>query len=139
MIERVGSFEGGKIAAITGSFMLNIKQQVFSYVDDASSAVIRGDVTEMQDLANREPRTLVKNAIIKTATDEVKSGITDYVTGIPSKLGVNCMTNLYGEKGGETLENILDLSGKAQENWETFQAAKAAEAPKREQEGPCNT
>lgn len=124
MIDRVGSFEGGKIAAVTGSLMLNIKQQVFSYVGDASNAVIRGDISEMQDYANLEPRTLVKNAIIKTATDEVKSGITDYVTGIPSKLGINCMTNLYGEKGGDALENILDLSGKAQENWETFQAVK---------------
>lgn len=121
--EKIESFQGGKLAVFTGKIMLNISKQTFSYLKDASNAIVKGDVEQMQELAQKGPATIVKNALIDYGVDEIKSKVTDYVTAIPTKLGVKCM-NLYTPKGGEVLENVLDAHGKATEAWGTIQLIK---------------
>ena len=121
--EKIESFQGGKLAVFTGKVMLNISKQTFSYLKDASNAIVKGDVEQMQELAQKGPATIVKNALIDYGVDEIKSKVTDYVTAIPTKLGVKCM-NLYTPKGGEALESVLDAHGKATEAWGTIQLIK---------------
>ena len=109
MIEKVDEFEGGKIAAMTGRLMKNIKNETMSYVKDASDAVISGNVARMEEAGNFELKKLAFNAMRKTgeemALSYVGSEKDDFVDDIKDKnfeiikgFGVKMLDkyNIYG-------------------------------------------
>ena len=67
MIARVEE-NGGRLAAITGRFILNIKDGVMDYMDDATNAVISGNTYLMQETGEFDVRKITTNALYKTTT-----------------------------------------------------------------------
>lgn len=112
IIEKVDGFEGGKVAAITGRLIKNIKNETMSYVKDASDAVISGDVARMEESGNFELKKLAFNAMRKTGKETAlafigseKEGFVDDIKDknfeIIQGFGVKMLDkyNIYGRVG----------------------------------------
>lgn len=76
MIEKVDGFQGGKVAALAGRLMKNIKNETMSYVKDASDAAASGNVAKMEEMGNFELKKLAFNAMLKTGK-EIAGGYID--------------------------------------------------------------
>jgi hypothetical protein len=68
-INKIETFEGGRVAALAGRFMVNIKKGTMSYIKDASDAAITGDITKMEETGQFDLRKLTSNAIYKTGSE----------------------------------------------------------------------
>jgi uncharacterized membrane-anchored protein YhcB (DUF1043 family) len=68
-INKIETFEGGRVAALAGRFMVNIKKGTMSYIKDASDAAITGDITKMEETGQFDLRKLTSNAIYKTVSE----------------------------------------------------------------------
>lgn len=74
-INKIETFEGGRVAALAGRFMVNIKKETMSYLKDASDAAVSGDVTKMEEAGQFNLRKLTSNAIYNTARETANSNI----------------------------------------------------------------
>ena len=95
MIGKVES-NGGRMAAIGGRYMLNIKDGVMSYLDDATYAVTSGNSYLMQETADFDVKKITTNALYKTAhqTAEVYyENAKDAVTGSLKDKSIGIMQN----------------------------------------------
>jgi hypothetical protein len=65
----IGTVEsnGGRMAAITGRYMINVKDGVMSYLDDATYAVTSGNSYIMQETGEFDVKKITTNALYKTA------------------------------------------------------------------------
>lgn len=63
---------GGRLAAITGRYIINVKDGVFKYLDDASSAAIGGNPYVMQETGEQDVRKISTNALYNTASQTAK-------------------------------------------------------------------
>lgn len=86
LIDKVDSFEGGKIAVLTGRFMKNIKNETMSYLKDASDAVISGDVYKMEELGRFDNKKLVINAVLNTGKESVKKYLNSIKDDLEGKM-----------------------------------------------------
>lgn len=95
VIEKVES-NGGRMAAITGRFMLNVKDGVMSYLDDATYAITSGNTYTMQEVGNLDERKIVVNALYKTANQTAKvyyENAKESVTSGLKDAGIGVMKN----------------------------------------------
>jgi hypothetical protein len=83
MIDKVES-NGGRLAAITGRYILNVKEGVMNYLDDATYAVTSGNSYVMQETGEFDVKKITVNALYKTANQTAKiyyDNATDAVAG----------------------------------------------------------
>jgi hypothetical protein len=101
MIAKVES-NGGRMAAITGRYILNVKDGVMNYLDDATYAVTSGNSYIMQETGEFDVKKITVNALYKTANqtakiyyenarDEVTGGLKDAGIGVLKNAGINMM------------------------------------------------
>ena len=101
MIAKVES-NGGRMAAITGRYILNVKDGVMNYLDDATYAVTSGNSYVMQETGEFDVKKITVNALYKTANqtakiyyenarDEVTGGLKDAGIGVLKDAGINKM------------------------------------------------
>lgn len=72
-INKIESFEGGRVAALAGRFMKDIKNETMSYLKDASDAAVSGNIAKMNEIGQLDLRKLTSNAIFKTARETANS------------------------------------------------------------------
>lgn len=68
-INKIETFPGGtgRIAAVAGRFMVNIKDESMSYLNDAKDAAISGNLSKMEEVGNVNLQSkIVNNSIYKT-------------------------------------------------------------------------
>lgn len=100
--DMIGTVEsnGGRLAAITGRYIINVKDGVMSYLDDATYAVTSGNSYIMQETAEFDVKKITTNALYKTASqtarayyesglDAVKNGLKDESIGIMKNTAIN--------------------------------------------------
>jgi hypothetical protein len=91
---------GGRIAAITGRYVINVKDGVMSYLDDAAYAVTSGNSCVMQETGEFDVKKITTNALYKTAnqtarayyenaTEAVKNRLTEDGIGILKRASLN--------------------------------------------------
>jgi hypothetical protein len=84
-IDKIETFQGGRIAALAGRYMLNIKKETMSYLKDASDAAISGNVARMDEMGKVDLRSRISsNALLKTGTQTGKAYIEqgkEYISG----------------------------------------------------------
>jgi hypothetical protein len=98
----IGTVEsnGGRLAAITGRYMINVKDGVMNYLDDATYAVTTGNSYVMQETGEFDVKKITTNALYKTASqttqayydnarDAVKSSLQDESIGIMKNTAIN--------------------------------------------------
>jgi hypothetical protein len=94
---------GGRMAAITGRYIINVKDGVMNYLDDAAYAVTSGNSYVMQETGEFDVKKITTNALYKTAnqtarvyyenaTEAVKSRLTDEGIGILKSASINKMS-----------------------------------------------
>ena len=64
---------GGRMAAITGRYIINVKDGVMSYLDDAAYAVTSGNSYLMQEAGEFEVKKITTNALYKTASQTAQA------------------------------------------------------------------
>jgi hypothetical protein len=74
-IKKIETFEGGRVAALAGRFMINIKNGTMSYLKDASDAATSGNISKMEEAGQFDLRKLTSNAIFSTAKETAGSYI----------------------------------------------------------------
>jgi hypothetical protein len=91
---------GGRLAAITGRYIINVKDGVMSYLDDATYAVTSGNSYTMQELAEFDVKKITTNALFKTASqtaeiyyknakESVIGGLKDESIGVMNAAAIN--------------------------------------------------
>lgn len=84
-INKIETFQGGRIAALAGRYMLNIKKETMSYLKDASSAAISGNIARMEETGNVDLRAKISsNALYTSGVQTAKANFEqgkDFVTG----------------------------------------------------------
>jgi hypothetical protein len=91
---------GGRMAAIAGRYIINVKDGVMNYLDDAAYAVTSGNSFVMQEVGEFEVKKITTNALYKTADqtirayyensmDAVKNRLTDEGIGILQRTSIN--------------------------------------------------
>jgi hypothetical protein len=91
----IGTVEsnGGRLAAITGRYILNVNEGVMNYLDDAAYAITSGNSYLMQEAGEFDVKKITTNALYKTASqtarayyenamESVKSGLKNESIGI---------------------------------------------------------
>jgi hypothetical protein len=78
-IDKIETFQGGRIAALAGRYMLNIKKETMSYLKDASDAALSGNIARMDEVGNVDLRAKISsNALyatgVQTASAYVEQG-----------------------------------------------------------------
>ena len=94
-INKIETFQGGKIAALSGRFMMNIKKETMSYMKDAADAVTSGDVSTMQELGQMDLRKMSSNALLNTGKQTLNAYVEQgkgYVTGIVKENNFGLLT-----------------------------------------------
>jgi hypothetical protein len=93
---------GGRMAAVTARYMLNVKDGVMSYLDDATYAVTSGNIYNLQETGEFDVKKITTNALYKTASQtakvyyesalsDVKSGLTNESIAIMKNTALNKM------------------------------------------------
>jgi hypothetical protein len=72
-INKIETFEGGRVAALAGRYMVGIKNGVMSYLKEATDAVASGNTTRMQETGQFDLRKLSSNAIYEGGVKFVKA------------------------------------------------------------------
>lgn len=86
-INKIETLPGGvgRIPALAGRFMVNIKDETMSYLNDATKAAVSGDISRMEETGKIDLRKkIANNALIKTGKQTANSYINqgkDAVTG----------------------------------------------------------
>jgi len=84
-INKIETFQGGRVAALAGRYMLNIKKETMSYLKDASDAAVSGNLAKMDEVGNVDLRAKISsnalyNTGVQTANAYVEQG-KDFVSG----------------------------------------------------------
>jgi hypothetical protein len=84
-INKIETFQGGRVAALAGRYMLNIKKETMSYLKDASDAAISGNIARMDEAGNVDLRARISsnalyNSGVQTAKAYVEQG-KDFASG----------------------------------------------------------
>ncbi|MBN2638982.1 MAG: hypothetical protein JXR65_07835 [Bacteroidales bacterium] len=114
-INKIETFQGGKIAALSGRFMMNIKKESMSYMKDAADAVTSGDVYKMEELGQIDLRKMSSNAIINTAKQTADAYFEQgkgYLTGMVKDKNFGLLTS-----GSKTALKNYGIYSKAADDW----------------------
>lgn len=111
MIAKVES-NGGRLAAITGRYIINVKDGVTNYLDDATYAVTSGNSYLMQETGEFDVKKITVNALYKTASQTAKAyyeNAKDDLTGGMKKAGIGVIKDATINKM-QTYKYFNDLS-----------------------------
>lgn len=72
-INKIETFEGGRVAALAGRYMVGIKNNVMSYIKDASDAALSNNVAKMEEMGQMDLRKLSSNALYEAGVKTVKA------------------------------------------------------------------
>jgi len=108
-INKIETFQGGRIAALAGRYMLNIKQETMSYLKDASDAALSGNIARMNEVGNVDLRAKISsNALYKTGKQTANAYYEqgkDYVSGAINDAKDEANFALMKSGGMELLKN----------------------------------
>ncbi len=108
-INKIETFQGGRVAALAGRYMLNIKKETMSYLKDASDAAISGNIARMDEVGNVDLRAKISsNALYKTGVQTAKSYAEqgkDFISGEIDDAKDAANFALMESKGMELLKN----------------------------------
>lgn len=65
-INKIETFQGGRVAALAGRYVLNIKKETMSYLKDASDAAISGNIARMDEVGNVDLRARISSNALRT-------------------------------------------------------------------------
>lgn len=99
---------GGRIAAITGRYILNVKDGVMSYLNDASYAVTSGNSVIMQETGEFDVKKVVTNALYKTATQTAE------------KYADSALETVKNEVAGEGIGRLKNAAINGAEQYKLF-------------------
>lgn len=119
-INKIETFQGGRVAALAGRYMLNIKKETMSYLKDASDAAVSGNIARMDEAGNVDLRAKISsNALRTTGVQTVKAYaeqgagyIEDKITGARDDVNFAIMES----KGMEVLKNN-DIYSRVSDDW----------------------
>jgi hypothetical protein len=114
-ISKIESFEGGRIAALAGRFMINIKNETMSYLKDASDAAVSGNITRMEETGQFDLRKLTSNAIFETAKETANSYIEQGKDFISDELKENNFAIM--KSGGQALLQNYNIFAHVSDDW----------------------
>jgi hypothetical protein len=114
-INKIETFEGGRVAALAGRFMVNIKKETMSYLKDASDAAVSGDVTKMEEAGQFDLRKLTSNAIYKTAKETGNSYVEQGKDFISDELKENNFAIM--KSGGQAVLQNYNIFGHVSDDW----------------------
>jgi hypothetical protein len=77
---------GGRMAAITGRYMINVKDGVMSYLDDAAYAVTSGNSCVMQETGEFDVKKITTNALYKTTYQTAQAYYENAKEAVKNKL-----------------------------------------------------
>lgn len=84
-INKIETFQGGRVAALAGRYMLNIKKETMSYLRDASDAATGGNIAIMNEVGNVDLKAkLCSNALstsFKQTVNAYGEQAKDFVSG----------------------------------------------------------
>lgn len=92
----------GRVAAVAGRFVVNIKDESMSYLKDASNAIVSGDISKMNELGQYELRKITNNALKNTG----KQTLNAYV-----EQGKDALKGFVDEKLKETNFALMESGG----------------------------
>ncbi|MCE5175275.1 MAG: hypothetical protein ABFC90_05560 [Bacteroidales bacterium] len=72
-INKIETFEGGRVAALAGRYMVGIKNNTISYLKDASDAAVSGNMAKMEETGQMDLRKLSSNALYEAGVKTVKA------------------------------------------------------------------
>jgi len=72
-INKIETFEGGRVAAMAGRYMVGIKNNTMSYLKDVSEAAVSGDMMKMKEVGEMDLRKLSSNALYETGVKTIKA------------------------------------------------------------------
>ena len=114
-INKIETFEGGRVAALAGRFMINIKNETMSYLKDASDAAVSGNISRMEENGQFDLRKLSSNAIFKTARETANSYIEQGKDLISDELKENNFAIM--KSGGQTLLQNYNIYSHVSDDW----------------------
>ncbi len=100
MIAKVEA-NGGRLAAITGRYIINVKDGVMNYLDDATYAVTSGNSYLMKETGEFDVKKITVNALYKTADQTAKAyyeNAKDDLTGALKNAGIGVMRDATLDK-----------------------------------------
>ena len=102
-INKIETFPGGvgRVAAVAGRFVVNIKDETMSYLNDAKDAAVSGNISKMDEVGNVDlKKKIVNNSIFKTVeqtgTSYIEQGkdfVKDFVGGKADEVNFALMKN----------------------------------------------
>jgi hypothetical protein len=88
-INKIETFEGGRVAALAGRYIVGVKNGSMSYLKDASEAIVSGNTAKMEEQGQMDLRKLSSNALyeagVKTAKANYENLKDDVMGGIQDK------------------------------------------------------
>lgn len=77
---------GGRMAAIAGRYIINVRDGVFNYLDDAAYAVTSGNSYLMQEAGDFDVKKITTNALYKTADQTVRAYYENTIDAVKNRL-----------------------------------------------------
>ncbi|MDP4201266.1 MAG: hypothetical protein Q8861_01105 [Bacteroidota bacterium] len=116
-LSKIEEVPGGKLPAAIGTFMLNVTNNTFSAVQDATDAFVTGKLTdtEIQNLS-------VKVIINKSLTNNIQEAAVDVAHDPYKELGVEYLDHKFG-KISKTFSKLgIDVAENAKDLYEIYKA-----------------
>jgi hypothetical protein len=119
-INKIETFQGGRIAALAGRYMLNIKQETMSYLKDASDAALSGNIARMDEVGNVDLRARISsNALYSTGKQTANAYYEqgkDFVSGAINDAKDEVNFGLMKSGGLELLKN-KNIYSRVSDEW----------------------
>ena len=117
-IDKIETFEGGRVAALAGRYMKNIKNETMSYIKDASDAAVSGNIARMDEVAQFDLRKLSSNALYSTGKETLNAYIEQAKGFISGKM--NDKNFEIMQSGGLKLLQKYNIYSHVSDDWKVF-------------------
>jgi len=117
-INKIEIFQGGRIAALAGRYMVNIKNETMSYLKDASDAAVSGNISKMDEAGKFDLRKISSNALYKTGQQTTNAYIEqgkDFITGEIQDANFAIM-----KSGGMEMLQKYKIYSHVSDDWKVF-------------------
>lgn len=115
-INKIETMLGGRVAAVAGRFMVNIKNGTLDYLTDATNAITSGNMAKMDELGYMDmTQKIVTNAIYNTSIQTAKAyyeQVKDFATDQIKEKNFEIL-----REGGLTLLDKYKIYGHTSDEW----------------------